>query len=181
MATRRLKGRTIAVITITSILISVLVWTTVGSATPPTFNVTDMQNSMARGRVPNAFKAETDGLVEIKTKGPVDFFTVRLRLRPGHDSGWHFHHGPVLSIVEQGTVTHYGRDCRPQTYSGQRQGPTSMGDGFVDHGQTHILRNEGTTDVVLALTTIIPQGQSPFDPSPPAPASCQLPPLQPQP
>ncbi len=179
MSKRRFRGRVVAVVAMASVLVSVLVWTTVGSATPPTFTLADMQNSMARGRVPNAFKAETDRLVEIKTKGPVDFFTVRLRLRPGHDTGWHFHYGPVLSIVEQGTVTHYGPDCRPHTYTGQRQGPTSMGDGFVDHGQTHILRNEGTTDVVLALTTIIPPCQRPFDSSPPAP--CQLPPLQPQP
>lgn len=179
MATRRTKRRTIAVVGAASVLVSALVWTAVGWATAPTFTLADMQNSMARGRVPTAFKAETDDLVEIKTKGPVDFFSVRLRLRPGHDTGWHFHYGPVLSIVEQGTVTEYGPDCRPQTYSGQRNGPTSTGAGFVDHGRTHILRNEGTTDVVLALTTIIPPGASPFNSSPPAP--CQLPPLQRQP
>ncbi len=177
MKLNRVRGKTLAIAGIAAIAISGLIWTGLGIATPPTFTVEDMQNSMARGHVPDKFKAGTDRLVEIKTKGPVDFFGVRLRLRPGHHSGWHFHYGPVLTIVEQGTVTSYDSNCRARTYSGARRGPTSVGDGFVDHGDTHMLRNEGTTDVVLALYTIIPPGARPFDSSPEAP--CQLPPLTP--
>ncbi len=175
MKLMRIKGKKLTTVAVTAAVTSVLTWTAFAVATPPTFNLQDMQNSMARGRVPTAFKAETDDLVEIKTKRPVDFFSVRLRLRPGHHTGWHFHYGPVLSIVEQGTVTEYDSQCRSRTYSGQRSGPTSFGDGFVDHGRVHLLRNEGTQDVVLSLTTIIPQGERPFDSSPPAP--CQVPPL----
>lgn len=177
------KAKAIAITVITVIGMSFLLPAGTGSATPPTFNLMDMQNSMARGNVPDAFRVKSPKgpndprwpppLVDLKTRGPVDFFTVRLRLRPGVHTGWHYHRGFVLSIVEQGTVTEYDSDCQRRTYSGTRSGPTSTGNGFVDPGKVHILKNEGTTDVVLALFTVIPEGAPPFESSPPAP--CPVP------
>jgi quercetin dioxygenase-like cupin family protein len=140
---------------------------------------------LARGKITEPFNVRTPKaageepwppLANLKTKGPSDFYSVRLTLRPGVHTGWHKHQGFVLTTVEQGTVTEYDESCQSRTYSGQRGGPVSVGDGFVDRGRTHILKNEGTTDVVLALFTIIPPGAPPFDSSPVAP--CAVPELE---
>ena len=179
------RARKIVVTGVAVIAMSLLMPAGTGSATPPTFNLMGMQTSMARGKVPDAFRVKSrkgpddprwpPPLVSLKTRGPADFFTVRLRLRPGVHTGWHFHQGFVLSIVEEGTVTEYDAECQRRTYSGSRNGPVSMGDGFVDPGKVHILKNEGNSDVVLALFTIIPAGAPPFISTPPAP--CPVPEL----
>lgn len=181
---RRRARLVVTSILATVVVASVLLSAGPGQATPPTFNLADMGNSMARGKITEPFNVRTPKaageepwppLANLKTKGPSDFYSVRLTLRPGVHTGWHKHQGFVLTTVEQGTVTEYDESCQSRTYSGQRGGPVSVGDGFVDRGRTHILKNEGTTDVVLALFTIIPPGAPPFDGSPVAP--CAVPQL----
>ena len=86
---------------------------------------------------------------------------------PGGTFGWHSHPGPSLVIVKAGTATFYDADdptCAPHV--------VATGSGFVDNGQdTHVVRNEGTVDLVTIVVSLIPAGfQRRIDEN--APANC---------
>ncbi|MBA2335850.1 MAG: hypothetical protein H0V90_13065 [Blastocatellia bacterium] len=64
-------------------------------------------------------------------------------------TGWHSHPGPVVVLIESGTMSFYDADdptCTVRTYT--------AGQAFIDSGQghAHIARNEGSVDLVLAAT-----------------------------
>jgi len=90
---------------------------------------------------------------EIKTKGFSDVYVVHNRIVPGGHSGWHSHPGPSIISVVSGTATEYHGDdpLTPHVHL--------AGTCFVDDGQhPHIVRNEGTTDLVLVAFQILPFG-----------------------
>ena len=80
----------------------------------------------------------------------------------GAQTGWHSHHGPVIVVVAQGTMTLYQADdptCTGETYT--------AGEAFVDPGQgnVHNARNEGSVGVVLYATYFdVPPGVGPAIP-----------------
>jgi quercetin dioxygenase-like cupin family protein len=90
----------------------------------------------------------------IRTKGASDLYVLQNTIIPGGTFGWHSHPGPSLVIVKAGTATVYmGHDhtCTPHVV------PT--GSGFVDPGgDVHIVRNEGTVDLVTIVTSLVPAG-----------------------
>ena len=91
--------------------------------------------------------------MKIHTKGPSDFVFQRVTLTPGGYTGWHTHHGPLLVVVESGTLTHYESDCSFETYG--------AGQAFVEHPGDHYKHmgaNKGSQDVVLEVTYVIPAG-----------------------
>jgi len=64
-------------------------------------------------------KINTDD-VKLKTKSDSDVYVVRNTVVPGGQSGWHYHPGPSLITVVQGTATFYDGDdptCTPRVYS----------------------------------------------------------------
>jgi hypothetical protein len=63
-----------------------------------------------RGTIAEPFKVETDGLVELKTKGPIDVADQTITIQPGGHTGWHSHPGPALVVIKQGTLTLYDGD-----------------------------------------------------------------------
>jgi hypothetical protein len=73
---------------------------------------------------------------------------------PGGSFGWHSHPGPSLVIVKAGTATFYMADdptCSPHV--------VHTGEGFVDSGHdTHIVRNEGSVDLVTVVASLVPAG-----------------------
>ena len=75
-------------------------------------------------------------------------------IAPGGTFGWHSHPGPSLVIVKSGTATFYMADdptCSPQI--------VTAGQGFVDNGHdTHVLRNEGSVDLVTVVVSLVPAG-----------------------
>lgn len=163
MTIRNLKTR-MGVLVIGTFALGLLLWSGWSWATEGNFR---MVSPMHNGTIATPVKAETDGLVEFKTKQPVDILTVTLELPPGEGhSGWHTHLGPVLTVVGEGTVTEFDANCNARTLS--------KGEAFVDEAQDepHIIRNTGDGKAILSLTAIKPEGARPFDPSPPAPASC---------
>ena len=86
---------------------------------------------------------------------------------PGGTFGWHSHPGPSLVIVKSGTATFYMADdptCSPHV--------VHAGSGFVDDGHdTHVVRNEGSVDLVTVVVSLVPAGfQRRIDE--PAPAGC---------
>jgi quercetin dioxygenase-like cupin family protein len=90
----------------------------------------------------------------IKTKGASDLHVIQNTIIPGGTFGWHSHPGPSLVIVKAGTATFYMGDdptCTPHVV------PT--GSGFVDNGNdVHVVRNEGTVDLVTVVASLIPAG-----------------------
>jgi quercetin dioxygenase-like cupin family protein len=90
----------------------------------------------------------------ITTKGATDVHMLQNTIAPGGTFGWHSHPGPSLVIVKSGTATFYKADdpaCAPHVV------PT--GSGFVDNGQdTHVVRNEGTVDLVTEVVSLVPAG-----------------------
>jgi quercetin dioxygenase-like cupin family protein len=90
----------------------------------------------------------------IKTKKSSDLHVLQNTIAPGGTFGWHRHPGPSLVIVKAGTATFYlAKDptCTPHV--------VPAGSGFVDQGQdVHVVRNEGTVDLVTVVVSLVPAG-----------------------
>jgi quercetin dioxygenase-like cupin family protein len=107
---------------------------------------------LARGAVASSFKIDVDG-IRVSAKGPIDITTAHLTFPPGATTGWHIHPGPVLVIVQSGTVTKYSSDCAATRYS--------SGQAFVELGPSDInmVRNESsTTEADTIVTFLTPVG-----------------------
>jgi quercetin dioxygenase-like cupin family protein len=103
----------------------------------------------------------------IRTKGASDVHVLQNTIVPGGTFGWHSHPGPSLVIVKSGTATFYESDdpaCAPHVV------PT--GSGFVDNGgHVHVVRNEGSVDLVTVVVSLVPAGFARRIDEP-APANC---------
>ena len=90
----------------------------------------------------------------ISTKGETDVHVLENRIVPGGSFGWHSHPGPSLVTVKTGALTLYrgdDPDCTPQA--------VAAGSGFVDEGgDVHLVRNEGSIDTVVYVTSLVPRG-----------------------
>ena len=90
----------------------------------------------------------------MKTTRATDIHVLSNRIAPGGSFGWHSHPGPSFVIVKSGTATVYlGADpkCKPHRYR--------PGRGFVDRGlAVHVVRNEGTVDLVTVVVSFTPRG-----------------------
>jgi hypothetical protein len=95
---------------------------------------------LARGTY-DAFKVRSDqqGPIDLKAeaKSPIDIIVRQHDYAVGSTTGWHSHPGPVFITVTQGTLTYYEYDdptCTPHV--------VTAGQGFVDTGRGHVVRNE---------------------------------------
>jgi quercetin dioxygenase-like cupin family protein len=90
----------------------------------------------------------------IATKGATDVHILENRIAPGGTFGWHSHPGPSIVVVKSGSLTLYGGDdpaCTPHVIP--------AGSGFVDDGgDVHVVRNEGTIETVVYVTSLVPKG-----------------------
>lgn len=95
-----------------------------------------------------------DWKADLSTKGVSDLYVLQNTITPGGSFGWHSHPGPSLVIVKSGTATFYfGADptCTPHV--------VQAGSGFVDSGgDIHVVRNEGSVDLVTVVASLVPQG-----------------------
>jgi quercetin dioxygenase-like cupin family protein len=91
--------------------------------------------------------------VMLKTRGFSDVYVVKNTIVPGGHTGWHSHPGPSIISVVSGQATEYRSD-----EPGSLVYPA--GTAFVDDGgdHSHILVNEGSTDLVLVAFQILPFG-----------------------
>ena len=83
----------------------------------------------------------------------IDVVTRKHDYLPGSTTGWHSHPGPVFITVTQGQLTYYHYDdpeCHPHV--------VSAGQGFVDNGRGHIVRNESGEPAQDVSTIIAPAG-----------------------
>jgi len=103
-------------------------------------------------------KNESDGHeLELKTKGASDVYVVKNTVLPGGNSGWHYHPGPSLVTVKEGTATFYDGDdptCTPHVYTAG----TGIVDDALDADHVHLLRNEGSVNLVTVTVQIVPAG-----------------------
>lgn len=110
-----------------------------------------------------------DWQVKLQTKEDSTVTVVENDVDPGGSFGWHSHPGPSLIVVKSGTLTFYDSDdptCSPVVHT--------AGDAFIDAGtDTHIGFNKGTTEAVVIVTRIIPEGAAPRIDEP-APPNCHL-------
>ena len=95
--------------------------------------------------------------LHLRTKGQSTVAVVENKVIPGGTFGWHSHPGPSLIVVKSGEITFYHGDdptCTGETYT--------AGQALVDSGNdVHVGRNEGTADVIVIVTRIIPVGANP--------------------
>lgn len=98
-----------------------------------------------------------DWKIKLDTKGQSTLAVSENRVAPGGDFGWHSHPGPSLVIVKSGTSTFYrgdDPDCTPQVHP--------AGTAYVDPGGVvHIARNEGSQELVVLVTRVMPAGAAP--------------------
>ena len=119
------------------------------------------------GTLPAGIKVHTDDL-KLSTRDDVQVVTQTITIAPGGHTGWHSHPGPVFVTIAAGTMTFYDADdptCSAGTYE--------TGDSFVDRGggHFHIARNEGSVDMVLFATYLVPVG-APIRTDVPNPGTC---------
>jgi hypothetical protein len=108
-----------------------------------------------------------DWHVEIKSKPAFDLAVQSITFKPGAQSGWHTHPGPVFIQVVSGTMTFYQSDdptCAPIV--------RTAGQGYLDVGEhAHIARNETATAAQNIVTYFAPPGATlRFDA--PSPGNC---------
>jgi hypothetical protein len=90
-----------------------------------------------------------------KTKTPIDVVVRRHDYLVGSTTGWHAHPGPVFITVTQGQLTYYLYDdpeCKPHV--------VNVGQGFVDDGRGHIVRNESGQPAQDVSVIVAPVGQA---------------------
>jgi quercetin dioxygenase-like cupin family protein len=108
-----------------------------------------------------------DWKLNLRTKGDSDVIVTENRVAPGGTFGWHSHPGPSLSVVKSGTLSFYRGDdptCTAEIYQ--------TGEVLIDPGNAvHVGRNEGSVDLVLVVTRIVPDGAAPRIDEP-APGNC---------
>jgi quercetin dioxygenase-like cupin family protein len=105
----------------------------------------------------------------IETKGATDVHILENRIAPGGTFGWHSHPGPSIVVVKAGALTLYSGDdptCTPHVIP--------AGSGFVDDGgDVHVVRNEGSVDAVVYVTSLVPKG-APRRIDEPSPGFCSF-------
>jgi quercetin dioxygenase-like cupin family protein len=101
--------------------------------------------------------------VKFQTKDPTDVLVQTISFLPGGTSGWHFHPGVVIVVVESGQVTTHDASCQTATY-----GPHQS---FVESGtEPFMVSNESATDKAVVYATLVVPAGSPFriESAPPA-------------
>jgi len=141
-----------------------LVVLSVASATPGSGAT---GTTLGRGTLAAGEKIKSDQ-VKLTVRDDLDVVTQTITITPGGHTGWHSHPGPVFVTITAGTMSFYDGDDPACT-----RVPYGVGDTFIDQGQghVHIARNEGTTDLVLYATYLLPVGAS-LRTDEPSPGNC---------
>lgn len=91
----------------------------------------------------------TDAQLHVQSVGSSKVVFQKVTLQPGGFTGWHTHPGPLLVVVESGTLTHYDARCGVETYT--------AGQAFEETPrEVHQGANLGSEPVVLDVTYVVP-------------------------
>jgi len=95
-----------------------------------------------------------DAGVDVEVAGPTQVAMREITLAPGAGTGLHCHYGQLIAVVESGVFTHYA-PIYPDGVHVYHAGDSLVeGAHYVHEGV-----NEGTEDVVLTVTYVIPGGE----------------------
>jgi quercetin dioxygenase-like cupin family protein len=101
--------------------------------------------------------------IKFQTKDATDVLVQTITFEKHGTSGWHFHPGVVIVVVESGQVTTHDANCQTATYGAHQS--------FVESGTTpFMVSNESSTDKAVVYATIVVPAGSPFriETAPPA-------------
>ena len=101
--------------------------------------------------------------IKFQTKDATDVLVQTITFDKHGTSGWHFHPGVVIVVVESGQVTTHDANCDTATY-----GPHQS---FVESGtEPFMVSNESDTDKAVVYATLVVPAGSPFriETAPPA-------------
>ena len=76
-----------------------------------------------------------------------------ITIQPGGSTGWHYHPGTLLAVVQHGSLTRIDDDCRTAVYTAGQSLVEPSGSGHV-----HIGRNLGSEPTELYVTYVNPIG-----------------------
>jgi quercetin dioxygenase-like cupin family protein len=109
----------------------------------------------------------TDKKFVVEQKGPTDVYQGMWTWRPGGDSGWHTHPGPVIFVVQSGELTeHQSNGCTRILKAG-----TPV---IEPAGVLHDVVNDSDQTVQAYITLLTPQDVEFFTPADaPAPKPCK--------
>lgn len=93
--------------------------------------------------------------VDVEIGGPTDVTFKRITIQPGAGTGKHCHHGNLIAVVEQGTLTHYAPIYPGGVHEYHDGDSLTEGAGYVHEG-----KNEGDEPVVLLVTYVTPEGET---------------------
>lgn len=111
----------------------------------------------------------TDDSFRLLRRDSTEFVVRQIIIESGGSTGWHYHPGTLLAVVQQGTLTRTDADCTSVTYV--------AGQALVEPSGTrhvHIGRNLGVEPVTLYVTYINPIG-SPLSVDSPEPECVEHP------
>lgn len=98
-------------------------------------------------------KGMQDEAVDVEVDGPVQVAFRRITIKPGAGTGKHCHDGRLIAVVEEGALTHYAPIYPEGVHVYETGDSIEEGPGYVHEG-----KNEGTENVVLLVTYVIPAG-----------------------
>ena len=105
--------------------------------------------------------------IRLNEKGPSDVWQTQIVIRPGGDTGWHTHPGPVIVVLKSGAVTEYHSNGCVSVHVA----PTVF---FESPGDAHRVINQTSTVSESYATFILPPGSQPIQPiAPPATGVCR--------
>lgn len=110
--------------------------------------------TLATGILEDEVRIRTEDL-KLSITDDIQVVTQSITIAPGGHTGWHSHPGPVFVTITAGSMTFYDGDrrkCKAVIYA--------TGESFIDRGggHVHIARNEGTANLVLFATYLVPVG-----------------------
>lgn len=91
--------------------------------------------------------------LKVRTQGRTDVVVRTVTIAPGGETGWHYHQGPLIAVVQSGTLTRTLADCSVVR--------SSAGQSFIEPDgarKVHNGQNLGTVPVVLYVTYLLPEG-----------------------
>jgi mannose-6-phosphate isomerase-like protein (cupin superfamily) len=142
--------------------------------TPSTTTVTTrIKIRVGRKVVTKAVKVQVASIKPFMTCGgssACDTVVQHVTINPGGHTGWHAHPGPTFVAIAQGEGTLYHSD--QAGCPGHKFG-TSSG-FFQPSADVHLLRNEGSTPLVIYAFYVLPPGtaNTAIRADQPAPANC---------
>jgi len=158
------KRKLFAIGLILALVASMAVWVGTSKATPASgLTIEPIASGNLSSPIDAKFKTPSGVVHTDVTK----ITMLKQTFAPGGSTGWHQHGGPIWVVVASGTLTLYDGDdasCTGIVYP--------AGSAFMDSGNhTHIARNEGSENVVVYVTFMLPEdGATRIDV--PSPGNC---------